>query len=117
MNKISSEARFLGRSLERSDGRAKAEGKAEYLRDMLMPEMAFAAVIRSPYPRAKLKKINKHDALQISGVIDVITPQEVKSFAKAWEKVTGVKIKDIDSMGIEEFAKAIAKMNWEVSSE
>ena len=81
MNKISSEARFLGRSLERSDGRAKAEGKAEYLRDMLMPEMAFAAVIRSPYPRAKLKKINKHDALQISGVIDVITPQEVKSFS------------------------------------
>ena len=81
MNKISSEPRFLGRSLERSDGRAKAEGKAEYLHDMLMPEMAFAAVIRSPYPRAKLKKVNKHDALQTPGVIDVITPQEVKSFS------------------------------------
>ena len=48
-------------------------------------------------------------------VVDLIKqsdPQEVKSFAKAWEKVTGVKIKDIDSMGIEEFANKFAdKMN------
>ena len=81
MNEISSKSRFVGRSLERSDGRAKVEGKAEYLRDMLIPGMAFAAVIRSPYPRAKLKKINKHDALKITGVIDVITPEEVKDFS------------------------------------
>jgi len=48
-------------------------------------------------------------------VVDLIKqsdPQEVKSFAKAWEKVTGVKIKNIDSMGIEEFANKFAdKMN------
>ncbi|MDG2351829.1 MAG: xanthine dehydrogenase family protein molybdopterin-binding subunit [Acidimicrobiales bacterium] len=81
MNEISSKSRFVGRSLERSDGRAKVEGKAEYLRDMLIPDMAFAAVIRSPYPRAKLKKINKDDALKIAGVIDVITPEEVKDFS------------------------------------
>ena len=74
------DSRFVGKSLERSDGRQKIEGKAKYLRDMQLPEMAFAAVIRSPYPRAKLKKINKYDALQTPGVVDVITPDEVETY-------------------------------------
>tara|TARA_B100000029_G_scaffold468777_1_gene506077 strand:+ start:2682 stop:4859 length:2178 start_codon:yes stop_codon:yes gene_type:complete len=80
MSKISQQDRLLGKSLERSDGRSKAEGKALYLRDMVLPDLTFAAVIRSSVPRARVKEIDKLSALQISGVIDVITAEDVEEF-------------------------------------
>jgi len=81
MNDVLSESRFLGKSLERSDGRKKVQGEAVYLRDMILPDLLFAAVIRSQLPRARVKEIHKVAALEIPGVIDVITAEEVAEFS------------------------------------
>jgi len=80
MSDVLSESRFLGKSLERSDGRKKVQGEAVYLRDMILPDLLFAAVIRSQLPRARVKEIHKVAALEIPGVIDVITAEEVAEF-------------------------------------
>ena len=81
MNDVLSESRFLGKSLERSDGRKKVQGEAVYLRDMILPDLLFAAVIRSQLPRARVKEIHKVASLEIPGVIDVITAEEVAEFS------------------------------------
>ena len=42
------------RGQRRLDGYEKATGKALYTRDMQIPGMLYARVLRSPYPHAKI---------------------------------------------------------------
>jgi len=48
----------LGKSSIRMDGRAKVEGKERYVSDMVLAGMLFGKVIRSPYPHARIKRID-----------------------------------------------------------
>ncbi len=49
----------------------KATGQAKYTRDIYMPNMLYAKWLVSPYPHAKVVKINKGKALEVSGVVAV----------------------------------------------
>jgi xanthine dehydrogenase molybdenum-binding subunit len=74
---MSSASKFkvLGKDTQRQDGIAKVTGKEKYASDLSLPHMLYARVLKSPYPHAKVKRID------ISKVSDtnttIITPDEV----------------------------------------
>jgi len=48
---------IIGTSVPRKEGREKVTGQAQYVDDMLLPDMLHGATVRSQVPRGKIKKI------------------------------------------------------------
>ncbi|HUX88010.1 MAG TPA: xanthine dehydrogenase family protein molybdopterin-binding subunit, partial [Chloroflexota bacterium] len=59
----------VGTSIRRVDGYEKITGQAKYAGDIQLPGMLHARLIVSPYPHARIVKIDKSVAEQIPGVI------------------------------------------------
>jgi len=58
----------VGKRVVRSDSLAKVTGKACYTADIKLPGMLAAKVLRSPYPHAKILRIDLKRALKVPGV-------------------------------------------------
>jgi CO/xanthine dehydrogenase Mo-binding subunit len=67
----------VGRPATRVDGLARARGEARYTQDIKLPGMLHAAVLRSPYARARVKRIDLAPALERPGVRAAIGPGEL----------------------------------------
>ncbi|MEX2211965.1 MAG: xanthine dehydrogenase family protein molybdopterin-binding subunit [Gaiellaceae bacterium] len=67
----------VGRDAERIDGLERARGEALYTADLKLPGMLHAAVLRSPYARAHVKRIDLEPALAAPGVRAVAGPGDV----------------------------------------
>ncbi len=63
----------VGHATTRIDARQRVTGKATYTRDVILPGMLYAAVLRSPHPHARIKSIDASAALAMPGVKAVIT--------------------------------------------
>ncbi|MCI5596837.1 MAG: selenium-dependent xanthine dehydrogenase, partial [Lachnospiraceae bacterium] len=71
------EACKVGSRMARIDVREKVLGIGEYVDDMEMEGLCFASAVRAVYPRAKVISIQTEDALQVPGVIGVLTAKDV----------------------------------------
>lgn len=69
----SDEMRVVGEPVARIDGPQKVSGEARYTHDVKVPDMLYAAVLRSPWPCALLKTIDTAPALEQPGVAAAIT--------------------------------------------
>lgn len=58
----------VGERVVRSDSRAKVTGEARYTADIKLPKMLTAKVLRSPYPHARILRIDVKRALKVPGV-------------------------------------------------
>ncbi len=65
--------RVVGQSVPRVDGVEKVTGRARYVGDLTLPGMAHARLLRSPYPHARLARIDVGRARALGGVYAVIT--------------------------------------------
>jgi CO/xanthine dehydrogenase Mo-binding subunit len=63
----------VGVSLGRIDGAEKAMGQAVYAGDLRLPGMAYAKVLRSPVPHARIRRIDVSKASTLPGVLAVAT--------------------------------------------
>jgi CO/xanthine dehydrogenase Mo-binding subunit len=95
------ELKYVGKRSRPEDGLEKVTGKARYVGDYYLPEMLHAKILRSPLPHARILKLDTRPALQVPGVLAVITADDfvnhsnfgwpVKdSYALAWKKVRHV---------------------------
>jgi xanthine dehydrogenase YagR molybdenum-binding subunit len=66
----------VGRPAARNDGLARARGQARYTADVSFPGMLHAAVLRSPYAHARVKRIDLAPALAAPGVRAAIGPRD-----------------------------------------
>ena len=64
----------VGRPAPRQDGHQRARGQAIYTADLALPGMLHAAVLRSPYARARVKNLDLSGALELPGVLGAIGP-------------------------------------------
>jgi len=71
------ELSVVGKRLPRPDAAAKATGIARYTIDIKLPGMLIGKVLRSPYPHAKIIKIDKSKAEKLPGVEAVIAFEDV----------------------------------------
>src|SRR5581483_2849231 len=58
----------VGIETPRVDGPLKATGSARYTYDIELPGMLYGAILRSPYPHARVSKIDLTGARRIQGV-------------------------------------------------
>ncbi len=63
----------VGQPLPRVDGKVKVTGEAQFSVDITLPNMLHGKILRSPYPHAKIKKIDTSKAENLPGVKAVIT--------------------------------------------
>ncbi|HQM81476.1 MAG TPA: xanthine dehydrogenase family protein molybdopterin-binding subunit [Syntrophorhabdaceae bacterium] len=59
---------IVGKRVARSDSLAKVTGEAWYTADIKLPNMLVGKVLRSPYPHAKIVRIDLARALKVPGV-------------------------------------------------
>jgi CO/xanthine dehydrogenase Mo-binding subunit len=64
----------VGRPAPRRDGFQRARGEARYTADIQLPGMLHAAVLRSPFARARVREIDTRMAEQAPGVRAVLGP-------------------------------------------
>jgi carbon-monoxide dehydrogenase large subunit len=70
--------RIFGSAIKRREDPRLITGQGKFTDDLTLPSLAHAAVVRSPYAHAKIKKINTKKAQAVSGVLGVFTGQEMR---------------------------------------
>ncbi|MBD0329434.1 MAG: xanthine dehydrogenase family protein molybdopterin-binding subunit [Thermoleophilia bacterium] len=65
----------VGQPAPRIDGHERARGEARYTADLALPGMLHTAVLRSPYARARVRRIDASRALTAPGVRAVLLPE------------------------------------------
>ncbi|MEM5779555.1 MAG: molybdopterin cofactor-binding domain-containing protein [Lawsonibacter sp.] len=80
---VISPAREFGASFQsvnievpRLESYRKATGQAKYTDDLRLPNMAYAAIVRSPHSRARVLSIDVSGAEQVPGYIGCLLPEE-----------------------------------------
>ena len=63
---------IVGKGHTRVDGIARVTGQATYTQDLYFPGMLHVRVIRSPYPRARVRRVDTSRALALPGVRGVL---------------------------------------------
>lgn len=58
----------VGKVTRRKDGIARVTGQEKYTSDISLPHMLYARVLRSPYPHARIKRIDTAAAEQVGAV-------------------------------------------------
>jgi CO/xanthine dehydrogenase Mo-binding subunit len=66
----------VGRPATRVDGLQRARGQAIYTADLQLPGLVHAAVLRSPFARARVNKLDLSRALELPGVVGAIGPDD-----------------------------------------
>jgi len=67
----------IGKTFRRLDYQTKVTGKAHYLADMSVPGMCHGKILRSPYPHARITRIDASKALKLPGVMAVLTRDDI----------------------------------------
>ncbi|HKV44504.1 MAG TPA: xanthine dehydrogenase family protein molybdopterin-binding subunit [bacterium] len=80
--------RVVGRPLPRHDAWDKVLGRTLYAADWQMPGMLYGAVLRSPYPVARIRRIDPAPARALHGVAAVLLAQDVPHNT-LWTNVPG----------------------------
>lgn len=76
---MSEERKFesVNKEVPRLESWKKASGQAVYTDDIRLPNMAYAALVRSPYSRAKVLSIDVSEAEKVPGYLGCLLPDEV----------------------------------------
>lgn len=67
----------INKEVPRLESWKKASGQAVYTDDIRLPNMAYAALVRSPYSRAKVLSIDVSEAEKVPGYLGCLLPDEV----------------------------------------
>jgi 4-hydroxybenzoyl-CoA reductase subunit alpha len=67
----------VGQPLPKIDAWAKVTGETRYADDLVMPRMAYAKLLRSPHPHARIVSIDTARARAVPGVLGVITGHDL----------------------------------------
>src|SRR5512139_4139814 len=74
----------MGDSRLRKEDARFIQGKGNYVDDIKLPGMLHMDIVRSPLAHARIKKIDKSEALKVPGVIAVLTAEDLKPLKLHW---------------------------------
>jgi len=72
---------YTGQSLKRLEDPRLLTGQGAFLDDLTFPDMLYAAVLRSPHAHAAIRAIDTAAARHASGVVAVITAEDLAGVA------------------------------------
>jgi xanthine dehydrogenase molybdenum-binding subunit len=74
---MSAERITVGQPEIRKDAWAKVTGAAEYVDDMVLPDLRFGMLVRSPHHHARIVRVDTATAKALPGVLAVLTAKDV----------------------------------------
>jgi CO/xanthine dehydrogenase Mo-binding subunit len=77
MRDTSPSYKYIGTPLPKVDAYAKVTGRALYADDIMLPRMLYGRLLRSPHPHARIIAIDTSRALELPGVLAVITGEDL----------------------------------------
>jgi carbon-monoxide dehydrogenase large subunit len=80
-------AEIMGAALHRFEDHRLLRGIGVYTSDITLPNLAHAALLRSPHARARLVRINAEAARKAPGVVAVLTFADIAANAKPFPQV------------------------------
>src|SRR5258706_3119875 len=75
---------YVGRSVTRPNARRLAQGRGQYVDDIVLPRMVHVAYVRSPHAHAKIVDIKTKKAAAMPGVVRVATGAEIALVVKPY---------------------------------
>ncbi len=69
---------YIGKSVKRLEDKRFTTGKGQYTDDIVLPNMTYAYILRSPYAHAKINSIDTSAAEKMDGVVAVFTGKDVE---------------------------------------
>jgi CO/xanthine dehydrogenase Mo-binding subunit len=99
----------VGRPAARLDGLQRARGEARYTADIQLPGMLHAAVLRSPYAHARVRRLDLEAAREAPGVRGVLAPI-VDEVGYPGQAVAAVAA---DTLAEAQAALALVQVDWE----
>ena len=89
----------MGQAVRRFEDERFVRGEGNYIDDIVLPDMTFAAFVRSPYAHAKIVELDISDAQEAPGVVKVLTHADVaEAGLGAFPTITAVD--GVDENGI-----------------
>jgi len=74
----------MGHSMKRKEDPRFIRGQGNYVDDITLPGMVYMDIVRSPYAHAKITSIDDSKALEIPGVLAVITGETLEQYNLHW---------------------------------
>ena len=74
----------MGDSRLRKEDARFIQGKGNYVDDIKLPGMLHMAIVRAPLAHARIRSIDKTEALKVPGVIAVLTAEDLKPLKLHW---------------------------------
>src|SRR6516162_10117755 len=74
----------MGHPIKRKEDLRFIQGKGNYVDDVRLPGMVYGQVVRSPYAHARIKSISTEEAKKLSGVLAIITGEDLAKAKLAW---------------------------------
>jgi carbon-monoxide dehydrogenase large subunit len=78
------ELHAMGKPMKRKEDPRFIQGRGRYLDDIVLPGMLYLCLVHSPYPHARIVKIDKTAALAVPGVKAVLTGEDLAAHGLAW---------------------------------
>jgi carbon-monoxide dehydrogenase large subunit len=100
---------YVGKAVKRVEDPRLITGEAKYLDDIQLPGMVYAAVLRSPYGHARIKRIDTSAAEAVPGVVGVFTGkdfEELNPLPCAWQASAGRIQNNVNTPRVLEIDKA-----------
>ncbi len=79
---------LIGLPLKTKEDYRLIRGRGKYVDDVRLPNMAFAAILRSPYAHARIKHVDISDARSLPGVIGILTADDVVKMSDPLPQMT-----------------------------
>ncbi len=76
-----SKVRYVGREVTRIEDPGLVAGSTQFIDNFALPGMLHCAILRSPYPHARIVRVDASAALALDGVVAVLTPDDVRRLA------------------------------------
>ena len=67
---------YIGKSIPRIEGPTKVTGQVEYVSDLEVPGMLYGKILRSPYPHARITRIDTAPVEDIPGLVGAVLLKE-----------------------------------------
>ncbi len=88
---------YLGRSIKRFEDARLVIGDGVFIDDIKLPDMLHAAVVRSVHAHARIRSIDVVDALELDGVVEVLTGADLAG------KLPDLPIRPMGDRSVDEF--------------
>jgi len=72
----------IGQAVDRVDGRVKVTGTARYTAEIVLPDLAYAAIVGATIPSGRVRAIDPGPAFAAGGVIAVLTHENLPRIAE-----------------------------------